>query len=112
LNGTKASSIVGRRTRRGRDSDVTADHLEQLRRVRGMPTEVGVLLIVSGIGGILLPGPVGTPFLVLGCLMLWPKAFHGAGICLESHFPRMHHHGVKQINRFLDDLERRYPLSK
>ena len=74
-----------------------------------MPTEVGVLLIVSGIGGILLPGPVGTPFLVLGCLMLWPKAFHGLGICLESHFPKMHHHGVKQINRFLDDLEQRYP---
>ena len=40
-----------------------------------MPKEVGVLLIVSGIGGILLPGPVGTPFLLLGCLMLWPKAF-------------------------------------
>ncbi len=77
-----------------------------------MPTEVGVLLIVSGIGGILLPGPVGTPFLVLGCLMLWPKAFHGIGICLESQFPKMHHHGVTQINRFLDDLEQRYPPSK
>ena len=77
-----------------------------------MPTEVGVLLIVSGIGGILLPGPVGTPFLILGCMMLWPKAFHRVGFCLESHLPNMHHHGVKQINRFLDDLERRYPVSE
>ena len=48
-----------------------------------MPKEVGVLLIVSGIGGILLPGPVGTPFLLLGCLMLWPRAFHQTGECLE-----------------------------
>jgi hypothetical protein len=109
LNGTKALSIAGRRPRQRRESNLTADQLEQIRRIRNMPTEVGVLLIVSGIGGILLPGPVGTPFLVLGCLMLWPKAFHGVGICLESHFPKMHHHGVTQINRFLDDLERRYP---
>ena len=65
-----------------------------------MPTEVGVLLIVSGIGGILLPGPVGTPFLILGCLMLWPKAFQQTGICFEKRFPKMHHHGVSQINRF------------
>ena len=77
-----------------------------------MPTEVGVLLIVSGIGGILLPGPVGTPFLILGCLMLWPKAFQHTGKCFEKRFPNMHHHGVTQINRYLDDLEKRYPLSK
>jgi hypothetical protein len=107
LNGTKTLGNAQRRQRRA--ANLTVDQLEQIRRVKDMPTEVGVLLIVSGIGGILLPGPVGTPFLVLGCLMLWPKAFHGIGVCLESHFPKMHHHGVKQINRFLDDLERRYP---
>ena len=39
---------------------------EQVRRIEKMPKEVGLLLIVAGIGGILLPGPVGTPFLVLG----------------------------------------------
>ena len=111
MNGSKTVNIAGKRARRGRDSDLTPDHLEQIRKVRNMPTEVGVLLIVSGIGGILLPGPVGTPFLLLGCMMLWPKAFHRVGICFESHLPKMHHHGVKQINRFLDDLDRRYPLS-
>ena len=31
-----------------------------------LPREVGVLLIVAGMGGILLPGPVGSPFLLLG----------------------------------------------
>jgi len=112
LKGSKRASKAGKSTRRGRASTETTDHLEQIRRVQAMPTEVGVLLIVSGIGGILLPGPVGTPFLVLGCLMLWPRAFRRVGICLETQFPRMHHHGVKQINRFLDDLESRYPVSK
>jgi hypothetical protein len=77
-----------------------------------MPAEVGFLLIVSGIGGILLPGPVGTPFLILGCLVLWPKAFQSTGRCFEKWFPTMHRHGVTQINRYLDDLETRYPLSK
>jgi hypothetical protein len=111
VNGTKTMTVAGKRTRRERAANLTVDHLEQIRKVRAMPTEVGVLLIVSGIGGILLPGPVGTPFLVLGCMILWPKAFHRVGICLESHLPKMHHHGVKQINRFLDDLDKRYPLA-
>jgi hypothetical protein len=106
---TRASA---RRKRQGRAPGISAEHRQQLRRVRAMPKEVAVLLIVSGIGGILLPGPVGTPFLILGGLMLWPKAFHKLGFCLEHWFPRMHRHGVNQINRFLDDLEKRYPLDK
>jgi hypothetical protein len=112
VNGTKKTSAAGKREKRIPPADLTPEHLEQIRKVRAMPTEVGILLIVSGIGGILLPGPVGTPFLVLGCMMLWPKAFHRVGICLESHLPNMHHHGIKQINRFLDDLDTRYPLAR
>jgi hypothetical protein len=90
---------------------MNSENVDVVRRVRRMPTEVGVLLIVSGIGGILLPGPVGTPFLILGCLMLWPKAFQHTGKCFEKRFPTMHRHGVAQINRYLDDLEKRYPVS-
>jgi hypothetical protein len=112
LDGSKSVKIAAKRERRPRESDLTAEHHEVISKVRDMPKEVGVLLIVSGIGGILLPGPVGTPFLLLGCLMLWPKAFRQTGICFEKWFPRMHYHGVKQINRFLDDLEKRYPLPK
>lgn len=86
------------------------DDAEEIRRIRAMPTEVGVLLIVAGIGGILLPGPVGTPFLVLGAVMLWPRAFGRLETFVEQRFPRMHHQSVRQIKRFLDDLERRYPI--
>jgi hypothetical protein len=105
---------VGKAGKRARGSGAlraaTSD-LEPISRIHAMPAEVGVLLIVSGIGGILLPGPVGTPFLLLGCLMLWPKAFQRTGKCFETRFPKMHYHGVKQINRFLGDLEKRYPPS-
>ena len=44
--------------------------------------EIGVLLIVSGIAGILLPGPVGTPLLILGCVMIWPKTFERVSLFL------------------------------
>lgn len=87
------------------------DDAEEIRRIRAMPKEVGVLLIVAGIGGLLLPGPVGTPFLILGGVMLWPRAFGRLEIFVEKRFPRLHHQSVRQIRRFLDDLERRYPIS-
>ena len=85
---------------------------EEIQRIRAMPKEVGVLLIVAGIGGLLLPGSIGSPFLILGGVVLWPKAFERLEIWFEKRFPRMHHQSVRQIKRFLDDLERRYPLPK
>jgi hypothetical protein len=74
-----------------------------------MPKELGVLLVVSGIGGLLLPGPVGTPFLLLGGVILWPAAFRRVESCFEKRFPRLHKEGMMQITRFVSDLERRYP---
>jgi hypothetical protein len=85
---------------------------EEVERIRAMPKEVGVLLVVAGIGGLLLPGPVGSPFLILGLVVLWPRAFERVEICWEKRFPRMHHQSLIQIKRFLSDLERRYPLPK
>jgi hypothetical protein len=76
------------------------------------PQELGALLIVSGIAGILLPGPVGTPLLILGCVMIWPQAFRRVNLFFASRFPRAHHLGALQSSRFLSDLERRYPVSR
>ena len=73
------------------------------------PKELGVLLLVGGIGGLLLPGPVGSPFLILGGVILWPAAFSRVENCFEKRFPRTHKLGMVQINRFVSDLERRYP---
>ncbi|WP_165073991.1 hypothetical protein [Paludisphaera rhizosphaerae] len=85
---------------------------QQLQRIEGLPKEVGVLLIVAGIGGILLPGPVGSPFLILGGLVLWPSAFRRVEDGFVKRFPRLHRQSVRQVARFLDDLDRRYPLEK
>jgi hypothetical protein len=79
---------------------------------RAISREVGTLLIVSGIAGILLPGPVGTPLLILGCVMLWPQAFERMDVLFAKRFPRAHHLGVLQSRRFLSDLDRRYPVSR
>jgi hypothetical protein len=91
---------------------VPVNHAGPVTDPRVVVREVGVLLIVSGIAGILLPGPVGTPLLILGCVMIWPKAFERIDLCLARRFPRAHHLGVLQSTRFLSDLERRYPVSR
>jgi hypothetical protein len=86
---------------------LTSSHEAEL--VGGLPREVGVLLLAAGIGGVLLPGPIGTPFLVLGAVMLSPRLFTKLENGFRKRFPRLHKRGTQQIKRFLTDLERRYP---
>lgn len=75
-----------------------------------LPKEIGVMLIAAGVVGLVLPGP-GTPALIAGGLALWPGAFGKLELWLEHHHPVAHQRSMKQIGRFLDDLERRYPYS-
>ena len=91
---------------------VPLNHAGEIAKRRAIAQEVGALLIVSGIAGILLPGPVGTPLLILGCVMIWPKAFRRMDQFFAKRFPRTHHLGALQSARFLSDLERRYPASR
>jgi hypothetical protein len=86
-----------------------ADQVEEIERIKHLPKEVGVLLLVAGVGGLLLPGPVGTPFVLVAAVVLWPKLFERLELSFERRFPKMHRAGVRQIKRFLKDLERRYP---
>jgi hypothetical protein len=85
------------------------DNGQQDVRIEALPRELGVLLVVAGIWGLLLPGPVGTPFVIVGGVILWPAAFRRVENCFEKHFPRVHHLGMGQLKRFLADLDRRYP---
>ncbi len=80
-------------------------------RLQKLPPEIGVLLIVVGTAGVLLPGPVGSPFLVAGGLALWPSAFQKVEHWMMKVAPRMYDTGIRQIEHFLSDLERRYPGS-
>ena len=70
------------------------DHGVEKRQYRGMPKELGVLLVVAGIGGILLPGPIGTPILLLGGVILWPKAFKKWTPAWRSVFPGCTESGI------------------
>ncbi len=91
------------------DGTHLADHVDGIERIKHLPKEVGALLLVAGIGGMLLPGPVGSPFVLMAAVVLWPSLFERVELFFERRCPRMHRTGVRQIKRYLNDLERRYP---
>jgi len=74
-----------------------------------IPKEAGLFLMLIGIGGILLPGPVGTPFLLLGGAVFFPKIFRKLDEGIQARFPESYRQGMKPVHRFVNDLERRYP---
>jgi hypothetical protein len=79
--------------------------------LRKLPPEVGVLLMVVGVAGLLLPGPVGSPFVVAGGISLWHAGFRRAESWFQRVAPGMYRVGIEQIERYLADLEHRYPGS-
>ena len=82
--------------------------LADVNTIKDLPKELGVMLLTAGIVGFILPGP-GTPAIVAGGLVLWPKAFGRLESWLERAHPKVHREGMQQINRFLSDLQKRYP---
>lgn len=88
------------------------DDDDVLWRIRDLPPEIAVLLFSVGCLGIVLPGIVGTPAIVAGGLVLWPSKFASVESWFEKKFPTVHHKSMKQLNRFLDDLERRFPTKR
>jgi hypothetical protein len=98
-----------------KDSHLAQDQftLDQsdLKRLKELPREVGVMLVAAGVVGLILPGP-GTPALIAGGLALWPGAFSKLELWLERRYPVVHQKSMRQIGRFLDDLEKRYPYSQ
>jgi hypothetical protein len=80
-----------------------------VRRIQDLPKEVGVMLASVGVLGVVLPGVMGAPALIAGGLVLWPGAFGGLDRWFQRRNPDLHRRAMKQIGRFLDDLERRYP---
>lgn len=74
-----------------------------------LPRDIGWLLIGAGIVGELAPGVIGTPFWVSGALILWPNKGRRVERLLERRAPSLLAFGQKQVLRFLEDLDRRYP---
>ena len=78
-------------------------------KLRELPKDVGVMLVAVGACGMVLPGMVGGPAMIAGGLVLWPKAFGKVDGWLEKRFPKSRRDGMKQIGRFIDDFEKRFP---
>jgi hypothetical protein len=83
------------------------DHMRE--RIRQLPPEVGAVLMTAGVVGLILPGPIGTPLVLAGGLVLMPKTFSRWEKWFAKRFPTMHEHGMRHVDRFIDDFERRYP---
>ncbi len=88
---------------------LTLEEEAELGRIKDLPREVGVMLMTVGVLGFILPGVVGTPAAIAGGLVLWPKAFGKVENWFERRFPQIHKQSLYQINRYLNDLESRYP---
>jgi len=89
-------------------ADAAADEAV-LQRIATLPRDVGWMMVSVGVLGVVLPGIPGVPFLLAGTTVLTP-----GGRRLLTRWARRRpqgvvHGGLKQIGRWLDDLERRYP---
>ena len=94
-----------------RTPETRAEDEATARRLHELPREVGVMLVTVGALGYVLPGMIGTPILLAGGLVLWPETFARVETWFGRRFPAVHQKSMRQIGRFLDDLERRYPTS-
>lgn len=81
-------------------------------RMGYLAQDVGWLLVTAGVIGIVVPGVLGTPFLVMGAMALWPGNRERVERWRQGGAPKCLNGGIKQINRFLDDVERRYPRDR
>jgi hypothetical protein len=78
-------------------------------RIANLPRDVGWMMVSVGILGVILPGLPGAPFLLGGIAVLTP----GGPRLLTRWAGRkpkgLVHTSLKQMGRWLDDLDRRYP---
>jgi len=94
------------------DQDEPANEAEIIEhRLEDLPKELGVLLASVGVLGFILPGIAGTPALIAGGLVLWPKTFGKVEGWFHHRYPVAHRKSMQQVGRFLDDLQRRYPVN-
>jgi len=74
-----------------------------------LPRDIGWLLVYVGVLGVILPGIIGFPFVIIGGAVLLPGGPKLLMRWVGRNPPRFVHASMKQISRFLDDIERRYP---
>ena len=78
-------------------------------RIRRLPPEVGAVFLAVGVVGVIIPGPIGAPFLLAGGLVLMPNFFNKFEHWIEKKLPNIHDIGMRNVDRFIDNFERRFP---
>jgi hypothetical protein len=93
------------------DLQLTTDNrqLTTTKAIKDLPKEVGAMLVSVGVLGFVLPGVMGTPAIIAGGLVLWPKTFGKVETWFERRYPSLYRRGMRQVGRYLDDLDRRFP---
>jgi hypothetical protein len=82
---------------------------EALRRLTQLPKDAGWLLITAGVVGLAVPGILGAPFLLAGAVVVAPGGPQLLSRWVGHNPPKIVRSAMRQMNRFMEDLERRYP---
>jgi len=95
------------------DEDIRSGSSENavVDRVKHLSRNMGWVLISAGLVGIVIPGVIGTPFVILGSLVLWPGNQKLLDKWRRNHRSRFVDVALRQVDRYLDDIERRYPAN-
>jgi hypothetical protein len=86
-----------------------AAEVQTVLRAKHLTSQTGWLLITIGTIRVIVPGIIGTPFLLAGALVMLPGGPELLARWSGGNSPRLVRAVLRQIGRFLDDLERRYP---
>jgi hypothetical protein len=92
------------------DAPLTPEELlayeQACRRLAAMPNDIGWIFVAVGVLGVILPGIIGFPFVIVGGAVLFP----GGRKWLSKQTARKPGNTtrafVRQMKRFLDDFER------
>ncbi len=77
--------------------------------VAPLPKNVAWVLISAGAVGLAIPGVPGSPFLLIGVFALWPGNRDRVEKWRQGNPPKVLRGTMRQVNRFLDHWEKRYP---
>lgn len=91
------------------ESSSARTEAEILERIKRLPPTVGATLVAAGVVALVVPGAAGAPLLLAGGMALAPKLFADADRYAQQNAPHLRKAGLRMLDRFLSDLERRYP---
>ena len=90
-------------------TDESAEDDHAIRRFATLPRDVGWLMVSLGVLGVVLPGLPGVPFLLGGAAVLTPGGPRLLARWAKRRPRGVVHGGLRVVDRWLDDLDRRYP---